>query len=171
MKKSNYELLTHGSIPKVVGMMSVPTIISMLTSSLYSLVDTFFVGQIDTQATAAVGIVFAVLSVFQAFAFFFGHGSGNYMSRMLGAKQRDEAVRMASTGFFTALIFGVVMAVIGLILLRPVAPPPSFLIQKNIWESSCWALPSTWERWCSTTKCAFRATRVGRCMASSPARS
>lgn len=121
MKKSNYELLTHGSIPKVVGMMSVPTIISMLTSSLYSLVDTFFVGQIDTQATAAVGIVFAVLSVFQAFAFFFGHGSGNYMSRMLGAKQRDEAVRMASTGFFTALIFGVVMAVIGLILLRPLS--------------------------------------------------
>ncbi|MDO4993631.1 MAG: MATE family efflux transporter [Bacteroidales bacterium] len=102
-------------------MMSVPTIISMLTSSLYSLADTFFVGQIDTQATAAVGIVFAVLSVFQAFAFFFGHGSGNYMSRMLGAKQRDEAVRMASTGFFTALLFGVVMAVTGLLLLTPLS--------------------------------------------------
>ncbi|MCR4612393.1 MAG: MATE family efflux transporter [Bacteroidaceae bacterium] len=101
--------------------MSVPTIISMLTSSLYSLADTFFVGQIDTQATAAVGIVFAVLSVFQAFAFFFGHGSGNYMSRMLGAKQRDEAVRMASTGFFTALLFGVVMAVTGLLLLTPLS--------------------------------------------------
>ena len=121
MKNSNYDLLTHGSIPRVVGMMSVPTIISMLTSSLYSLADTFFVGQIDTQATAAVGIVFAVLSVFQAFAFFFGHGSGNYMSRMLGAKRQDEAVRMASTGFFTALIFGVVMAVVGLILLTPLS--------------------------------------------------
>ncbi len=119
--RNNYELLTHGSIPRVVGMMSVPTIISMLTSSLYSLADTFFVGQIDTQATAAVGIVFAVLSVFQAFAFFFGHGSGNYMSRMLGAKQRDEAVRMASTGFFTALLFGVVMAVTGLLLLTPLS--------------------------------------------------
>ena len=121
MKNSNYDLLTHGSIPRVVGMMSVPTIISMLTSSLYSLADTFFVGQIDTQATAAVGIVFAVLSVFQAFAFFFGHGSGNYMSRMLGAKRRNEAVRMASTGFFTALIFGVVMAVTGLLLLTPLS--------------------------------------------------
>ena len=121
MKQNNYELLTHGSIPRVVGMMSVPTIISMLTSSLYSLADTFFVGQIDTQATAAVGIVFAVLSVFQAFAFFFGHGSGNYMSRMLGAKRRDEAVHMASTGFFTALLFGVVMAITGLLLIRPLS--------------------------------------------------
>ncbi len=120
-RSSNYELLTNGSIPKVVGMMSVPTIISMLTSSLYSLADTFFVGQIDTQATAAVGIVFAVLSVFQAFAFFFGHGSGNYMSRMLGARRRDEAVRMASTGFFTALIFGIFLAVIGLLLLTPLS--------------------------------------------------
>lgn len=119
--KSNYELLTHGSIPRVVGTMAVPTIISMLTSSLYSLADTFFVGQIDTQATAAVGICFAVLSVFQAFAFFFGHGSGNYMSRMLGARRRDEAVRMASTGFFSALVFGVVMAAVCLMLLTPLS--------------------------------------------------
>ncbi len=119
--KSNYELLTHGSIPRVVGTMAVPTIISMLTSSLYSLADTFFVGQIDTQATAAVGICFAVLSVFQAFAFFFGHGSGNYMSRMLGARRRDEAVRMASTGFFSALVFGVVMAAVCLLLLTPLS--------------------------------------------------
>ena len=102
-------------------MMAVPTIISMLTSSLYSLADTFFVGQIDTQATAAVGICFAVLSVFQAFAFFFGHGSGNYMSRMLGARREDEARRMASTGFFTGILFGIVMATVCLLLLTPLS--------------------------------------------------
>ena len=65
--------------------MAVPTIISMLVTSLYNIADTYFVGQINTQATAAVGIVFSVMFFIQSFGFFFGHGSGNYISRELGA--------------------------------------------------------------------------------------
>lgn len=80
--------------------MAVPTIISMLVTSLYNIADTYFVGQINTQATAAVGIVFSVMFFIQSFGFFFGHGSGNYISRELGAKRHNNAVRMASNGFF-----------------------------------------------------------------------
>lgn len=54
----NYTYLTQAPIPKVIFTMAVPTVISMLVTSIYNLADTFFVGRIDTQATAAVGVVF-----------------------------------------------------------------------------------------------------------------
>lgn len=85
-KEDNYTFLTQEPIPKVIGTMAVPTIIAMLITNLYNIVDTYFVGKINTQATAAVGIVFSVMFFIQAFSFFFGNGSGNYISRELGSK-------------------------------------------------------------------------------------
>ena len=101
--------------------MAIPTIISMMVTSLYNIVDTFFVGQIDTQSTAAVGIVFSVMFFIQSFGFFFGHGSGNYISRELGAKRHDNAIKMASTGFFLSLFMGILIMVTGLVLLHPLS--------------------------------------------------
>ena len=106
---------------RVIISLSVPTIISMLVTSFYNIADTYFVGQIDTQSTAAVGIVFSVMSIIQAMGFFFGHGSGNYISRKLGAKEKENAERMASTGFFYALFIGIVLAVLGQIFLTPLS--------------------------------------------------
>lgn len=117
----NYTFLTSGPIHRVIGTMAVPTIISMLITNLYSIVDTFFVGQLDTQSTAAVGVVFSVMFIIQAFGFLFGHGSGNYIARELGAKRHDNAVKMASTGFFFSLVMGVVIMVLGLLFLRPLS--------------------------------------------------
>mgnify|MGYP004645303511 FL=1 len=108
-------------VPHLVCQMAVPTIISMLVTSFYNMVDTFFVGRINTQATAAVGVVFSVMAFIQACGFFFGHGSGNYISRKLGAKEFDEANVMAATGFFTAFFTGIVAAVVGLCFLTPLA--------------------------------------------------
>lgn len=108
-------------IPHLVCQMAVPTIISMLVSSFYNMADTFFVGKINTQATAAVGVVFSVMALIQACGFFFGHGSGNYISRRLGAGEYEEANKMAANGFFCAFIMGFVMGVLGLIFLEPLA--------------------------------------------------
>jgi len=119
--KDNYTFLTAEPIHKVVITMAVPTIISMLVTSLYNIADTYFVGQINTQATAAVGIVFSVMFFIQSFGFFFGHGSGNYISRELGAKRHNNAVRMASNGFFFSFAFGIVIMIIGLLNLKPLS--------------------------------------------------
>ena len=119
--KDNYTFLTAEPIHKVVITMAVPTIISMLVTSLYNIADTYFVGQINTQTTAAVGIVFSVMFFIQSFGFFFGHGSGNYISRELGAKRHDNAVRMASNGFFFSFAFGIVIMIIGLLNLKPLS--------------------------------------------------
>lgn len=56
-------------VPHLVCQMAVPTIISMLVTSFYNMVDTFFVGKINTQATAAVGVVFSVMALIQACGF------------------------------------------------------------------------------------------------------
>ena len=116
MKKEHqdkYVLMTTAPIPQLVGSLAVPTIISMLVTSVYVMVDTYFVGKISTQATAAVGISFSVMAIIQAFGFFFGHGSGNYISRKLGAKDYESAEKMASTGFFYAFMSGAIIALFG----------------------------------------------------------
>lgn len=108
-------------IPHLVSQMAVPTIISMLVTSFYNIVDTFFVGRINTQATAAVGVVFSLMALIQACGFFFGHGSGNFISRKLGAEEYEEAGKMAATGFFSAFFTGVLLGVLGLLFLTPLS--------------------------------------------------
>ena len=101
-------------IPKLILSLAAPTILSMLITSIYNLADTFFVGQISTSASGAVGIVSSLMAILQALGFMLGHGSGSIISRSLGSQNTDAATRFASTSFFTALAFGVVLAVVGL---------------------------------------------------------
>lgn len=73
--------------------LGIPTTISMLITNLYNMADTFFVGTLGTSASGAVGIVFALMAIIQAFGFMFGHGAGSNISRLLGARQVERAVR------------------------------------------------------------------------------
>lgn len=118
-EKRKYMLETP--VKKLVCSLAVPTIFSMLITSFYNIVDTFFVGKINTQATAAVGVVFSLMAIIQAVGFFFGHGSGNYISRKLGAGEMEEAEKMSSVGFFSAFIAGIILMAVCLIFVRPLA--------------------------------------------------
>ncbi len=107
-------------IPRLVLSLSAPTIASMLISSLYNMADTYFVGLTgNPSATAAVGVCLPLMAVLQAVGFMFGHGSGNYISRALGAKDMENARRMSATGFIWALVCGAAITVLGLLLLDP----------------------------------------------------
>ena len=117
----NYTYLTTAPIRRVIPTMAIPTIISMLVTALYNMADTFFVGKLDTQSTAAVGVVFSLMFFVQATGFFFGHGSGNYISRELGARRHDNAARMAVTGFCFSLLAGTLITVAGWIFLNPLS--------------------------------------------------
>lgn len=106
-QKRNFML--EEPVEKLVCRLAVPTILSMLVTSFYNMADTFFVGKLDTQSTAAVGVVFSLMAIIQAIGFLFGHGSGNYISRKLGAGDIEEAEKMSAVGFFTAFFAGVVI--------------------------------------------------------------
>lgn len=113
--------LTNEPIPGLICQMAVPTIISMLVTSFYNMADTLFVGRLNTQSTAAVGVSFSVMALIQAMGFFFGHGSGNYISRKLGAREYEDAEKMASTGFFSSFLTGMLIGVIGIIFIDPIS--------------------------------------------------
>lgn len=112
-----FTLMTTHPVSRLVLRLAVPSIITMMISAIYNMSDTFYVAGIDVQSPAAVGVVFSYMAFIQAIAFFFGQGSANYISRALGAKNREGAVMIASTGFFTALFTGVVIAVTGFIFM------------------------------------------------------
>ena len=109
-----YKKMTETPIPKLILGLAAPTILSMLITSIYNLADTFFVGQISTSASGAVGVVSSLMAIIQALGFMLGHGAGTIISRSLGNRDTTAATRFASTSFFTALVFGVVLAVAGL---------------------------------------------------------
>lgn len=121
MRKDNFTFLTTAPVGRVILKMAVPTVISMLITSIYNIVDTFFVGLINTQATAAVGIVFPAMTVIQALGFFFGQGSGTYISRKLGARQTEDASRMASTSVVLSFVSGLIVAIICMAFLMPLS--------------------------------------------------
>ena len=114
-----YEKMTTEPVGRLVTEMAVPAIVSMLVTSFYNLADTFFIGRINTQSTAAIGIVFSYMAVIQAVSFFFGHGSGNFISRALGHRDADSAETMASVGFFSLLIISSSIALLSFAFMRP----------------------------------------------------
>ena len=116
-----YRDMTETPVPRLIIRLSIPTIISMLVTALYNAADTFFVGRISTEATAAVGLAFSAMAVIQALGFFCGQGSGNYLSRMLGAGKQEEAEQMAATGLALSMILGVVVASAATLQIRQLA--------------------------------------------------
>ncbi len=114
-KDDRYIMMTETPINKLIPKLAIPTIISMLITSIYNMADTFFVSQIGTSAAGAVGVDFSLMAMIQAIGFTIGMGSGNFISRSLGRKDKKIAEQAAATGFFTALFLGLLLAIFGLI--------------------------------------------------------
>jgi len=117
--QNEYIKMTQSPISKLIVSLSIPTIISMLVTSVYNMADTFFVSKLGTSATGAVGIVFSVMALIQAIGFMLGAGSGNIVSRRLGKQDEEGANQVASTGFFMALALGALLMIFGLLFLNP----------------------------------------------------
>ncbi len=113
-REERYTMMIETPVSKLIPQLAGPTIISMLVTSIYNMADTFFVSQISTSASAAVGIIFSIMAMIQALGFMLGMGSGNCISRTLGSRDDEKAERIAATGFFTALMVGAALGIAGL---------------------------------------------------------
>ena len=117
-----YKRMTEPPVSKLICKLAVPCIISMLVTAFYNMADTYFVGMLKSNAaTGAVGVVFSMMAIIQAVGFFYGQGSGNYISRELGKKNYQEASNMAATGFYAALATGLLICIVGQVFLEPLA--------------------------------------------------
>lgn len=117
MPQTQYEKMTQTPVPKLLLKLSVPTILSMLISSVYNMADTAFVGRLGNSASGAVGVVFGFMSILQAVGFMFGQGSGSILSRKLGSKDVDGASVIASTGFFCAFGLTLIIEILSFLFL------------------------------------------------------
>ena len=121
-QEKKFHKMTEEPVGNLICQLALPCIISMLVTAFYNMADTFFVGMLKSNsATGAVGVVFSLMAIIQAVGFFFGHGSGNFISRELGKHNYEEASNMAATGFFSALAAGLLICVLGQIFLEPLA--------------------------------------------------
>ena len=121
-QEQKFHQMTEEPVGRLIGKLALPCIISMLVTAFYNMADTFFVGMLKSNsATGAVGVVFSLMAIIQAVGFFFGHGSGNFISRELGKQNYEDASNMAATGFFSALAAGLLICVLGQIFLEPLA--------------------------------------------------
>ena len=108
--EDKYNEMTTKPVKGLVCKMAVPTIIAMVTTAFYNVVDAAFIGRLSTEGTAGIGISFAYMTFIQALGFYFGHGSGNHISRALGAKDVSSASVVATVGFITPFLLGTVAA-------------------------------------------------------------
>lgn len=119
LQRAQFERMTTEPVGKLLFMLSVPTIISMMVTNIYNLVDTAFVGTLGTSESGATGIVFGYMAILQAVAFMCGQGAGSIMSRKLGAKELEQATKYSSTGFFLSFALGLIMAVLSFVFMKP----------------------------------------------------
>lgn len=113
------DLMLRGSLPQVITKMAVPSIISFLITSIYNLADTFFVSGLGESATAAVSVNASLDQIIMMAGSMLAVGAASYIARLLGAKDGDRASQVLSTAFFTAMLFGAAVTVLGTVFMGP----------------------------------------------------
>lgn len=117
--EDNYVRMTETPVSRLISSLAIPTIITMLVTTFYNMADTVFVSRLGTQASGAVGIVFSLMSIIQAIGMTLGLGAGNFIARLLGAKEDEKAQQVLSSAFFSALGIGLLLLVAGSAFLEP----------------------------------------------------
>ena len=120
MEQKQFKTMTQTPMPKLIIRLGIPTTLSMMITSLYNIVDTYFVSLIGNDSvTAAVGNLLALMSIIQAIGFTFGMGSGSIISRLLGKRDREQADKVATSALFGSLLSGLVILAVGFSFLTP----------------------------------------------------
>lgn len=114
-----YVRMTQTPVSKLILTLGLPTVVSMLVTNIYNMADTYFVGSLGTSASGATGIVFGLMAILQAFGFMFGHGAGSNIARKLGNHDVKSAKIYASTSFWSSILVGIIIMVIGIGFMDP----------------------------------------------------
>lgn len=109
---SQYKSMTSDPISRLIPRLALPTVLSMMTTGVYNTADTYFVSQLGTSASAAVGIVFSLMAIIQAIGFTLGMGSGSIISRRLGARDIKAANVCGSSAFVAAVVCGLTLSAV-----------------------------------------------------------
>ena len=118
-EEEKYKQMMEEPVNTLIPRLAIPSMVSMVVVAIYNMADTFFVSQLGTSASGAVGIVYSMMAIIQAIAFMIGMGCGNEISRLLGAKKQEEAARFVAIGFFTEVFLGIFIAAFCIFFCEP----------------------------------------------------
>ena len=99
-KEERINYVKDGDLGKVLLAMGLPTLTGMAVNALYNIVDAYFVSGLGTSQLAAVAIILPLIHIIVGIGLTFGVGSASYISRMLGAGNRELASKTASLAIF-----------------------------------------------------------------------
>ena len=120
MTKNN-ELFTSMPVGKAVAKLAIPTVVSQIIVILYSLADTFFIGQIgDPNQLAALSITFPIYTLLTAVANLFGIGANSVIARSLGQNEELTAKKACSFSFWGSLAVTLVLSVLLALFMGPI---------------------------------------------------
>ena len=112
--------LGYKSIPSLLRGFAIPSIIAMLVSSLYNIVDQIFIGQgVGYLGNAATNVAYPLTTICLAIALLIGIGSASRFSLHLGAGEKDIAQRVVGNGICMMVVFGVIYALLVEIFMQP----------------------------------------------------
>lgn len=115
------KLSDHFSFSKLIKFV-LPTIVMMIFTSVYSVVDGFFVSNFAGKTSfAAVNLIMPVLMIIGAIGFMFGAGGSALVAKTLGEKNREKANKIFSLIIVTALVLGVILSTVGNLLIKNIA--------------------------------------------------
>lgn len=119
-KDQKLEMMRSGKVSTTLMKMGFPTMIGMIVSALYSVVDAYFAGWLGTSQQGAIAIAFPIVQLILGLGMTFGTGSASYIARLLGKNDQDGANRTASTALFSGLAVGAFSIAIALCFLTPI---------------------------------------------------
>lgn len=107
-------LMKDGPVKKTLLTLAVPSMIGMIASALYNLVDTIFVGMLhDTNSMAAVSVSFPFFVILMAIGLLIGVGAASCVGRLLGAQKYKSANRAGGLSVLLCIIFSIGIMILG----------------------------------------------------------
>lgn len=121
MKKTAIQLSDHFTYNKLLRF-TFPSIVMMVFTSIYGVVDGFFVSNFAGKtAFAAVNLIFPFIMILGGMGFMIGTGGTALVSLVLGTGDKEKANRYFSMMVYLTVFLGIILSVVGILFTRPMA--------------------------------------------------
>ncbi len=104
---------------KAIVKLAVPATLALLAKAVYNIVDTAYIGMLDSEtALAAVGVTLPLLLIFVSIENIFAAGAAVLAGRQLGSDDKEGANRTVSTVVFVSIIIGIILCIAGIVFME-----------------------------------------------------
>lgn len=115
------QLSEHFTYKKLIRF-TIPTIIMMIFTSIYGIVDGIFVSNcVGSDAFAAINLIMPVLMILGAVGFMIGTGGSAIVSKTIGEGKKEKANEYFSMLIYLLIIVGIILTILGIVFIKPIA--------------------------------------------------